>query len=153
MGKLLTPTLQIIPILSLYSILNSTRNRIINTQNRALNKLNLPSRITTKIVPPRRSLPLAPRLGRRGFRARIRRGHSAGHTKACSGVIVRVLLSQSLRICGVGFGQTVAGRRSGDGRGAALLLKGVLEGAAVGALVLVEERLGGVAILSEVVLL
>lgn len=152
MGEFLTATLKIVTILGLDGILNSTGDWIVDTENGALHKLDLPGSIASQVV-SRGSLSLAPGLGGRSLRARVRGGDSAGHTKAGGGVVVWIRLAEGLGVCGVGFSQAVAGGRSLDGRGAALVVKRVIKGAAVGALVLLEERLRGIAVLGEIVLL
>ena len=153
MGELLAATLQVIAVLGLNSILDSARSRIINTQNGALDELDLSGRITTQTSLG--NLSLAPGLRGRRFAASIRRGHaswdteSTGRVKSMSVGRVRVL-ADGLGVRRVAFRQTVT-RRGALGRGSALVR--VIERSAEGTLILMQEGLRRIAVARQVVLL
>lgn len=149
MGELLAAALEVVAILGLDGILNSTGHGIVDTEDGALDKLDLPGGITTQVT-LLGSLSLAPGLGGGGLTASVRRGHASGHAKAGSWVLHLVLrvLGHGGSVRRVGLGQTVLGGGP-DGRVSSLL--GVVEGPAVGTLI--EKRARRLVLLWQMVLL
>lgn len=133
MGELFATALKVVAVLGLDSVLDCTGYRVVDTEDRALNKLNLPRGITSEVA-LLGSLSLAPGFGGRGLTAGIGRRNASRHPKAGSRILHLILrvLSHSWSVCRVGFGQTVL-RRGTYGRVSALL--GVVKGATVGTLV------------------
>lgn len=133
MGKLFAAALKVVAVLGLDGVLDRTGHRVVDTEDRALDKLNLPGSITPEVT-LLGSLSLAPGLGGRGLAAGIGRRNTSRHPEAGSRILHLILrvLSHRWSVCGVGFGQAVL-RRGTYRRVSALL--GVVKGPAVGTLV------------------
>lgn len=130
--KLFTSTLQVIAVLGLDGVLNGAGHRVINTQNRALNQLDLTGCISTQIptagsISTSRGLSLAPGLRGGGLTAGVRGGHPARDPKSrCRAFrLTRVNRTCRIRIVisgccvgGIGLGQAVT-RSGANGRNAA----------------------------------
>lgn len=159
-GKLFAAALEVVAVLGLDGILDGTGHGVVDAEDGALDELDLAGGIAAEVALGR--LALAPGLGRRGLAAAVGRGDAAGDAKAGGGIVHVLLLvavhgvaavgTGVLGIGGVGLGQTVAGGRPGR-RGGAVVLMGVVKGAAKGALVLLEQRSRGIVVLWQVVLL
>lgn len=128
-GELLAATLQIIAVLGLNSILNSTWHGVVDAENRTLNQLNLTSGISAKTstaataLGTTRRLALAPGLCGRRFTPSIRGGDTARHSKGgswalgvtrVSGPRIRILVRRC-RFGSISFGQAVTGGRANGG--------------------------------------
>lgn len=151
MSEFLTTTFEIIAVFSLHGILNSTGNGIIDTENGALDQFDFPGGITAQIAG---RLSLTPGLRGGGLTAGIGGRNPTGNTKASGGIFhVAAVVILSLGMVGyVGFCQAVSGGGS-DRRATAVVVLGVIKGAAEWALVLVEERLGGIVFGGKIILL
>jgi hypothetical protein len=140
-GEFLASTLEIIAVSGLNGVLNGTGNRVVETEHRALDKLDLPSGITTQTASG--SLSLAPGLGGRGLAAGVGRGHAAGYAKGSGRVLARsvvgVVVGGSTGVGGIRLSQAIPRDRAHGRCGAAVrVFKGTVEGA------LVKEAAGSV---------
>lgn len=164
MGELLVAAFEVIAVFRLNGVLDGARDRVVNTQDRSLNELDLPGGIATEITTGR-GLSLPPGLGGRGITPGVGRRHTARDAKSGRRVILSasgvgrtgavgvVVGGSGLDVARVSFIQAVAGSRASHGRRASVrFVKGAGERAGV---VLIQQRSGRIVVwLScEVVLL
>jgi hypothetical protein len=143
--ELLATALKVVAVLSLDGVLDGTRNRVVGTENGALDKLDLTGQTTLEATGSRGStaglLALSPGFGRAGLAPLIRRGCPVGRAEITRRVVgsgCRIDVRTIARVlcwavCGVRLGQTVG--RVGTVVG--LAVEGVLVGASC---VLVKQR-------------
>lgn len=139
MCEFLAALLQVIAVLGLDGILNSTGNRVVGAQHRALDELDLAGLAAAQATRGTTAglLPLAPSLGRAGLTAGVWRGCASrilGGSIVGTAGRVDVCLARVARggaVSGIRLGQAVCGLRA-DVVAAAVDAVVVVEGARVG---------------------
>lgn len=117
-GEFLAATFEVIAVLGLDGILDSTGGGVVNTQDGTLDQLDLSGRITSQTAAAAGAsggLSLAPCLSGGSLAASVRGSHTTGHAKSSGGIVrglARIDGASTVGIVvgglgGVGFGQTV----------------------------------------------